>query len=136
CVPICNPHDAYQIASNTTWALMVGDGIQRTLGTILEYPAGCGIDAMYAVGSTTLSGASPSSIAWANNGWGGADKRRLPIPIVWPPNVQVDIELKTGNAQTLLNNLGSAVTQGPQSYSGGQIAIRCTFKGFRMTLPA
>jgi len=128
-IPILNPTAMYAIGLNTVWNLTVGDGIKRTLGTVLEYPSGSGIDVAMDGGS------SPSIIhGFSNNGWVGAAKRKLPIPIVFPPNVQVDIEVETGTAQVLVNNLG--VTWGGLSYSGGSIAYKATFRGFRMTLPA
>ena len=133
CIPINNPFSMYKICANTTWALTVGDGIKRTLGTILEYPAGSGIDADVACGVT---GSSAANLFWAvaNNGKVGCDKRKLPIPIVFPPNIQVDIELKTGAQQPLLDNIGGTTVTA--TYTGGAIAYKATFTGFRMTMPA
>jgi hypothetical protein len=138
-VPIVNPHSMYQICAGTVWNLTVGDGIKRSIGTVMEYPAGSGIDGMYATaGSTGINATTMAVRGWANNGWGGKAKRKLPIPIVWPPNVQVDIELQTGAAQVLLDNFsasGEAAATSP-TISGIAIAYRMTFRGFRMTLPA
>jgi hypothetical protein len=127
---INNPHSLYLIAINTTWSLTVGDGIKRTLGTIMEYPAGSGIDA-----DVAIAGSTDSLWSCANNGWVGCQKRKLPIPIVFPPNIQVDIELKTGAAQILHDNVGDtgSVTE---LFTGGAIAYKATFTGFRMTMPA
>lgn len=114
--------DMYITAASTTWSLNVGDGIERTLGTVLEYPAGSGIDSPAGIGS----GATTYSATFApNNGWVGCKKRKLPIPIIFPPNIDVDIQLKTGAAQTLAG-----------VDSSSYIAYRATFTGFRMTLPA
>jgi hypothetical protein len=124
-----------QIAGNTTWALTVGDGIKRTLGTILEYPAGSGVTGFVAVGGPTVAGAALIS-SWANNGSADCEqKRKLPIPIVFPPNIQVDLEIKTGAAQTFQNNASTTASVfGGAPYGG--IAFKATFKGFRMTMPA
>lgn len=124
-----------QIAGNTTWALTVGDGIKRTLGTLIEYPAGSGVTGFVSVGGS--SAAAPVLVSsWANNGSADCEqKRKLPIPIVFPPNIQVDLELKTGAAQSFLNNSGTSNSvYGGQAYGG--IAFKATFKGFRMTMPA
>jgi hypothetical protein len=125
-----------QIAGNTTWALTVGDGIKRTLGTLIEYPAGSGVTGYVALGGGTTAGATSFVSSWANNGSADCEqKRKLPIPIVFPPNIQVDLELKTGAAQSWLNNSGSTLSVfGGQVYTG--IAFKATFKGFRMTMPA
>jgi hypothetical protein len=120
-----------KICGNTTWSLTVGDGIKRTLGTVLEYPAGSGPTGFVALSSTTAVLSS-----FANNGAADCEqKRKLPIPIVFPPNIQVDLELKTGAAQTFNNNVLAATSVNGQGGFGG-IAFKATFKGFRMTMPA
>jgi len=138
-IPIMNPASIYKIGMSTVWNLTVGDGIKRTLGTVLEYPAGSGID-VKAAGTgagAIITAAAPSFNAFSNNGWVGCNKRKLPIPIVFPPNVQVDIELETGSAQTLIDNAEQAGWGGgTASFEGGKIAYKATFRGFRMTLPA
>lgn len=137
-VPINNPNAMYQIAANTSWSLTVGDGIKRTLGTVLDYPAGSGIDTALALAGSAagFGGGGVGALSFANNGWVGCQKRKLPIPIVFPPNISVEIELKTGAAQTLPNNPASNNSQGATSYSGGAICYKGVFSGFRMTLPA
>jgi len=117
--------DMYKVAASTTWSLNVGDGIERTLGTVLEYPAGSGIDTPAAIPSGSGVGTTNPAAFAPNNGWVGCKKRKLPIPVIFPPNISVDIQLLTGAAQTL----GSV-------NSGDYIAYRATFTGFRMTLPA
>lgn len=130
-IPITKASTVYKIAMSTVWNLTVGDGIKRTLGTVLEYPAGCGVDWVGA------SGAIATYAGLANNGWLGGSKRKLPIPIVFPPNVQVDIELETGTGGLISDNIVSASkTGGAGIFAGGKIAYRATFRGFRMTLPA
>lgn len=135
-VPINNPISMYKVAANTAWSLTVGDGIKRTLGTVLEYPAGSGIDTALSLQNTTTA-AAYALASFSNNGWVGCQKRKLPIPIIFPPNIQVEIELKTGASQVLIDNdttTGAAV--GAVSFSGGAICYKATFSGFRMTMPA
>jgi hypothetical protein len=132
-IKIQNPNTLFKICNNTVWNLTVGDGIKRTLGKLIDYPSGGGIDGMIFSSTSCSAGALPTMTA--NNGWVGCAKRKLPIPVVFPPNVQVDIELETGAAQTLIDNVVDAsVSAG--SFSTGSIAIVACFKGFRMTLPA
>lgn len=127
-VPIQNATSLYQIAANTAWSLTVGDGIKRTLGTVLDYPAGSGID-------TALSTGTGGFTSFSNNGWVGCQKRKLPIPIVFPPNISVEIELKTGASQALLDNQATAGVDA-SVFTGGAICYKGVFSGFRMTLPA
>lgn len=129
--PLATYGDAYKIAAGTTWNLTIGDGIKRTLGTVLEYPSGSGIDTQAALGQ-----ASTTSSQYPNNGWVGCSSRKLPIPVIFPPNIQVDIELKTGNAQPLEGLCFGTTITGNALASGDVIAYRATFHGFRMTLPA
>jgi len=131
-VPINNPNTMYKVAANTSWSLTVGDGIKRTLGTVLDYPAGSGIDTALALAGT----GGPDLAAFTNNGWVGCQKRKLPIPIVFPPNISVEIELKTGAAQVLIDNSTEFGDYGGASISGGAICYKGVFSGFRMTLPA
>lgn len=127
--PLASYADVYKIAAGTSWNLTIGDGIKRTLGTVLEYPAGSGVDGQ-ATGGATFGTAFP------NNGWVGCSSRKLPIPVIFPPNIQVDIELLTGNAQQLQGNAYSTGGVGAALAVGDYIAYRATFHGFRMTLPA
>jgi len=136
-IPITNPNSLYSICNSTVWNLTVGDGIKRTLGSVLEYPAGSGVDTTLSsgVGSSVAVVAAPS-VAFSNNGWIGCAKRKLPIPIVFPPNVQVDIELETGGAQILIDNNNAISGVWATTFTTGKIAYKATFTGFRMTLPA
>lgn len=129
--PLSNYGDMYKVAAGTSWNLTIGDGIKRTLGTVLEYPAGSGIDAQAAV-----SGATAVSADFPNNGWVGCSARKLPIPVIFPPNIQVDIELLTGNAQPLEGGCYGTTVTGNALKANDLIAYRATFHGFRMTLPA
>ena len=133
-VPVNNPNTMYKIAANTSWSLTVGDGIKRTLGTVLDYPAGSGIDTALALQGTDTVGNQLT--AFSNNGWVGCQKRKLPIPIVFPPNISVEIELKTGAQQTLEDNAIKPAAFGGVAFTGGAICYKGVFSGFRMTLPA
>ena len=132
-IPINNPHDLQVIASNTAWSLLVGDGIKRVLGLVIDWPQGGGVDG-HAYGINAAAAAT--QVSWANLGWVGCSKRKLPIPIVFPPNIQVEIDLVTGAPQTLLDNADTTPSKFGGSYSGGAIAFKGTFTGFRMTMPA
>ena len=116
---------------NSVWNLTVGDGIKRTLGTVLEYPAGAGIygEIACSVSGITAALGTIAYAEYAQNGTptdGSCGKRKLPIPIIFPPNIMVDIEVQTGAATLSLTAPVAAAA----------IAYRQTFNGFRMTLPA
>ena len=139
-IPIDNAMTMWAATNNMSWSLEVGGGILRTLGLIREYPAGSGASVGGAAGGTNLVPASVSlgNRATAANGALLCPKRKLPIPIVFPPNITVAIAVTSGGAVTVLDNLGQGlgIAGGPvQSLVGGGLAYKATFTGFQMTLP-
>ena len=126
------PHANQMILGlNSTWNLTIGDGIKRTLGTVLEYPAGAGVYGEIACSTNGVTPAAGNAIyaEYAQNGTptdGSCGKRKLPIPVIFPPNISVDIEVQTGAATLSLT----------APIPAAAIAYRQTFNGFRMTLPA
>jgi len=129
---IDSAEDLYRICANTWWTLKIGDGIERALGTVLEYPAGSGVD-MRGLNKGATASASDERIA--TNGWAGRGKRKLPIPIIFPPNIQVNIGLKTGAVLASAGWRDGGDNGANQLNTTVAIAYRATFCGFRMTLP-
>ena len=54
--------------------------------------------------------------------------RKLPLPVIFPPNIKVDIRVTSGNQFTLQDTTLFAVST--------CIAVKQTFRGYMMTLPA
>ena len=115
-------HDLLAIALDVVWKLKVGDNIQRTIGSLVDYPQGSGIWG-FPVG---VGGATPNAVTYEfqQNGGPISTRRALPLPVIWPPLVQVDIELEVGQSNT---TTGIA--------AAGAVAIKQTFEGYLMTLP-
>lgn len=113
--------DLFSLIQNFSWDLQIGRGITRTIGSLLEYP-----DVGGAWSTTRTSDATPvfSENPGAQNGLPGYCKVKLPIPIIFPPLVNVGLTAKCGNAFSLLD---AAAT----SY----VVIRSTLSGFLMTMP-
>jgi len=117
------PEDIGKIGLATSWTLTVGNSIERRLGTVLEYPAGSGPYADLA----GYGGATPNAaVGAAVNGAPWCGKRKLAIPVVFPPNIQVALKLEVGSGSGAL-----AALSGTEA-----ICFRMTFRGFRMTLPS
>jgi hypothetical protein len=132
--PILSQFGMYKIANSTVWSLNIGDGIKRFIGTVAQYPAGCGPWAPSWEMDTTGLGAAAGAflgtngVGYANNGAPFASElRSLPLPVIFPPNIKTDIRLLTGTAVTLTAD--DCVT----AYA---ICYRMTFRGYMMTLPA
>lgn len=114
--------DLFAIIQNFSWDLTIGRGITRTIGSLLEYPTGGG--AWAAQGST--DGAVPALIQTsAQNGLPQQCRVKLPIPIIFPPLVNVQIVGKCGSSFTL---------SAPPSATAA-LVIRLTIGGFLMTMP-
>ncbi len=113
--------DMLGILSDVVWKLKVGDNIQRTIGSLADYPQGGG------TWGFPTSGTSPAGTVtyeFQQNGGPISTRRALPLPVIWPPLVQVDVELEVGNNNTLTGQAASA-----------GIGIKQTFEGYLMTLP-
>jgi len=105
------------------WSLNVGDGIKRNIGCVLDYPSGSGVWGFPVSAAGSSSTAAPT-FEFQQNGGPLTPMRPLPLPVVWPPNIKVDIRLTCGNA-IILTGQGTS----------DAICFRQTFRGYMMTLP-
>ncbi len=114
--------DLFALITNFSWDLQIARGNVRTIGSLLEYPD---VGGAWAV--TRQNAAVPTGIeqfAAAQNGVPAHYKVKLPIPIIFPPLVNVEINAKTGSGFDLLDAANSAFIQ-----------VRSTLSGFLMTMP-
>jgi hypothetical protein len=116
-ITLPSERDLYAIIQNFSWDLQIGRGITRTIGSLLEYPD------LGGAWATASSGAAGNG-GRAQNGVPACYQVKLPIPIIFPPLVNVGITAKCGNAFTLLD---AAETT--------NIVVRVTLGGFLMTMP-
>ena len=112
--------DLFAVIQNFSWDLTIGRGITRTIGSLLEYPKAGGVYA--AMGSTV---AAPAAQTSAQNGAPNFCAVKLPIPIIFPPLINVQITAKCGNSFTL---------SAPPSATAA-LVIRVRIGGFLMTMP-
>lgn len=114
--------DLFAILNNFSWDLVIGRGIQRTIGGLLEYP-----DYGGAWSTSRQNDVTPTiaEFAGAQNGVPACHVVKLPIPIIFPPLVNVGITAKCGNAFSLVD----------QTVAGANLVIRVSLGGFLMTMP-
>ena len=124
------PQDLAAVADNFCWSLNVGDGIKREIGSLLSFPHGCGVDSGTQGQFITAAGAGAGipNTQGAQNGGPLVEMRKLPLPVIFPPNIKVAITAKCGNTFTLTSTTFWAVSDA--------VAIEMTFRGYMMTLPA
>lgn len=117
-------NDVYSVSQNFSWDLTIGRGITRTIGTLSEY-------AMPQVVSTTDEGAVAAGllgpdIATTVAGQLGSpycDLRKLEVPLIFPPLVNVNITAATGSPFRLFN----AAT--------ANVQVKLILRGYLMTMP-
>jgi hypothetical protein len=117
-------NDAFAIISAFSWDLQIGNGITRTIGALLEYPD---VGGAWAESRNTLGGEAVTFRDGAQNGVPACHKVKLPIPIVFPPLINVNISAACGNGFTLLD--------GGTTVEDQFVSIRATLSGFLMTMP-
>lgn len=111
--------DLFALIQNFSWDLQIGNGIIRTIGSLAEYPD---VGGAWSESRGSLGGQTPSAQTGAQNGIPACHKAKLPIPIVFPPLINVNITAACGNAFTL-------------SVSDKYVSVRATLSGFLMTMP-
>lgn len=111
--------DVFALIQNFSWDLQIGNGITRTIGSLLEYPD---LGGVWSAQPSTLTAAAANRLG-AQNGMPACYEVKLPIPIIFPPLINVNITAKCGNAFTL------------QAGTTKNVVIRATLGGFLMTMP-
>ena len=114
--------DLFAIVQNFSWDLTIGRGITRTIGSLLEYPKAGGV---YSAQQSQVAGTPATAQLGAQNGAPNCCAVKLPIPIIFPPLINVQITAKCGNS-FVLSSAPSA---------SAALVIRLTIGGFLMTMP-
>ena len=132
-------NDTYALAQNLSWDLTIGRGITRTIGTLSEY-CSPSVYAKSAQVATVISDAvAPGTGAYlpVNKGLLGSPTcgmKKLEVPIIFPPLVNVNIEVRSGSPfQTI--PLFSAIGGDPATAIAQNILVRQTLRGYLMTMP-
>ena len=133
--PITDVAALYQILHQFSWEYQIGDGIIRNSGALASFPQGGGV---YAPATVAVLASQPAVAA--QNGTPVADDRKdLPIPFMFLPNITTRVKVKSG-AQIIVENvsLGGAGT-GTFDIDGtgtaDYLAVRMTFQGYKLTMP-
>lgn len=132
-VPDAN--DVFSVANNFSWNLTIGRGITRSIGTLQEYPAP-GVWAFQDLGvRTPAAGQNPAENSGTNVfsqlGTPLACLKKLEVPIIFPPLVNVSIEAVCGSFIQLQQVVSSA------ALGAGDInvQIKMIMRGYLMTMP-
>lgn len=112
--------DPFSVGQNFSWDLTIGRGITRTIGLLSEYNAN-GVWAIRDEGDTPAAAEDTTA---GQNGRPGCQMRRLQVPIVFPPLVNVVIEAINGSPFLLTKTTAATNVQ-----------IRMVLKGYLMTMP-
>ncbi len=130
-------NDTFTLAHNLSWDLTIGRGITRTIGTLAEY----GAPAAYAKEAKITriaaeSAADTQANLTVNKGQLGspaAQLKKLETPIVFPPLVNVGIEVRSGSPfQTLPLGSGAPGALVPTAQN---FLVQMLLRGFLMTMP-
>ncbi len=113
--------DVFSVAQNFSWDLTVGRGITRTIGPLSEY---CAPSAAAAMSDDVSSAAGPVGAISTSLGNPTTCLKRLEVPIIFPPLVNVTISAKNGSPFQLLDSAAATNVQ-----------IRLILRGFLMTMP-
>ena len=114
--------DLFAVVQNFSWDLTIGRGITRTIGSLLEYPKAGGV---FAAQASQVAGTPATAQSSAQNGAPNYCAVKLPIPIIFPPLINVQITAKCGN--------GFALSAPPSATAA--LVIRLRIGGFLMTMP-
>ena len=130
-------NDTFSLSQNLSWDLTIGRGITRTIGLLSEY----GMPGVYAKESQITSvnaridtdQQGPLVVNKGQLGSPCAELKKLETPIVFPPLVNVGIEVRSGSPFQLLP-LGVGV---PGEFAGvaQNLLVRMALRGFLMTMP-
>jgi hypothetical protein len=110
-----NVSDAFSIANNFSWNLTIGRGITRNIGTLAEYPAVNAGTNVYAQLGTPL-----------------ACLKKLEVPIIFPPLVNVTIGAQCGS----FIQLQQVITiDGAAGAGTTLVQAKMILRGYLMTMP-
>lgn len=119
-VPISNADDVTELAKQFYWTHKVGAGPERKIGSLDQWPYGGGVYSASAVQQTTAAATVLSQAV--SNGGPNCPIRKFAMPMVFPPNIEVVLNLAIGTSVSGLVTTGA-------------IAIRSYMRGYRFTLP-
>ena len=127
-----NVSDVFSIANNWSWNLTIGRGITRNIGTLAEYPAP-GVWAFQDDGVVTDAdpAVNEADNVFAQLGTPLACLKKLEVPLIFPPLVNVAIAAQCGSFQQLQQVVASAA----RGAGAINVQIKMILRGYLMTMP-
>lgn len=127
-----NPSDVFSIANNWSWNLTIGRGITRSIGTLAEYPAP-GVWAFQDDGVATAAdpAINTGDNVFAQLGTPLACLKKLEVPLIFPPLVNVSIAAQCGSFQQLQQVVASA----GKGIGAINVQAKMILRGYLMTMP-
>ena len=125
------------VLDSLSWNWNPGDTIERTIGSLGDYPEGGGVYANHLNEGRRAAGAGGASAGIgaiaANNGVPSyLALKKLPLPIVWKPNIRTQVKVSCGTGATLTTALNS----GENAISANEFfIIRMSVQGVLFTMP-
>lgn len=128
-------NDLFSVSQNFSWDLTIGRGITRTIGTLSEYvvpgsyaiEANDPVDGLLGVSPPTTA---PTAVVPVQHGSPCSTLKKLEVPIIFPPLVNVSISAKCGSPFQLL-------PQGTPANAAAAtgVTIGMVLRGYLMTMP-
>lgn len=129
---IPSQHALAAIGSYLSWEVTVGDGITRNYGDVGAFGGYGGLYVAAPVDtSTNAATATVAGSLGAQLGDPCCHGRRLPIPLVFPPNISVKIKLKSGTSL----DVGADALANEIIPSDEFVAVRQYLHGYLCTMP-
>jgi hypothetical protein len=128
-----NVSDAFSIANNFSWNLTIGRGITRNIGTLAEYPAP-GVWAFQDIGrvNNAVPPVNAGTNVYAQLGTPLACLKKLEVPIIFPPLVNVTIGAQCGS----FIQLQQVITiDGAAGAGTTLVQAKMILRGYLMTMP-
>lgn len=128
-----NVSDVFSVANNFSWNLTIGRGITRNIGTLQEYPAP-GVWAFQDDGIRGVDGQNPANVGdnvFAQLGTPLACLKKLEVPIIFPPLVNVTIGAQCGSFIQLQQVIASAA----RGAGAINVQVKMIMRGYLMTMP-
>jgi hypothetical protein len=124
----------HALLTSLSWNWNPGDTLSRTIGSLGDYPAGGGVYSGVAIGGNAAGVATGGNSSFAaNNGVPSCyTQKKLPLPIVWKPNIRTQVKVSCGTGATLT----TALLSGQNAIAAGEyFIIRMSVQGVLFTMP-
>jgi|688.fasta_scaffold07353_8 hypothetical protein len=124
---LTNISATHAIARKLSWEVTIGDGITRNYGSLLDYSGYGGVYSVVNPSPTATLGA-----AGVQMGHPDTHGRKMRIPLVFPPNISVRINVRGGDGFTVDDAAGAG---NATLLTGNFLAVKQYLHGYLCTMP-